>query len=68
MKVLIKKLHENAVIPHKTYQQDYCYDVTAVSEGRNCSECMEVWLRNCLADSARMGNKRNQPATAELEH
>lgn len=32
MKILIKKLHENAVIPHKTYQQDYCYDVTAVSE------------------------------------
>lgn len=32
MKILFKKLHEDAVIPQKVYQQDYCYDVTAVSE------------------------------------
>lgn len=32
MKVLIKKLHENAVIPAKAYPNDFCYDVTAVTE------------------------------------
>lgn len=32
MKVKIKKLHENAVVPFKTYQSDFCYDVVAVSE------------------------------------
>lgn len=32
MKVKIKKLHENAVIPFKAYDKDFCYDVVAVSE------------------------------------
>lgn len=32
MKVKIKKLHKDAVIPFKTYQSDFCYDVVAVSE------------------------------------
>lgn len=32
MEVLVKKLHEKAVIPHKAYPSDFCYDVTAVSE------------------------------------
>ena len=32
MKVKIKKLNENAVIPFKTYEKDFCYDVVAVSE------------------------------------
>ena len=32
MKVRIKKLNENAVIPYKTYDKDFCYDVVAVSE------------------------------------
>lgn len=32
MEVKIKKLHENAVIPFKTYPSDFCYDVVAVSE------------------------------------
>jgi dUTP pyrophosphatase len=32
MKVKIKKLHKNAVIPFKTYNEDFCYDVVAVSE------------------------------------
>lgn len=32
MKVRIKKLNENAVIPFKTYDKDFCYDVVAVSE------------------------------------
>lgn len=32
MKVKIKKLHENAVVPFKTYLSDFCYDVVAVSE------------------------------------
>lgn len=32
MKILIKKLHENAVIPCKIYPNDFCYDVTAVTE------------------------------------
>ena len=32
MKVKVKKLNENAVIPFKTYEKDYCYDVVAVSE------------------------------------
>lgn len=31
MKVKIKKLHENAVIPYKTYDKDFCYDVVATS-------------------------------------
>lgn len=31
MKIKIKKLSENAVIPHKHYDSDLCYDVTAVS-------------------------------------
>lgn len=32
MEVKIKKLHKDAVIPFKTYQSDFCYDVVAVSE------------------------------------
>lgn len=32
MKVKIKKLHEDAVIPFKAYDKDFCYDVVAVSE------------------------------------
>lgn len=32
MKVKVKKLNENAVIPFKTYENDFCYDVVAVSE------------------------------------
>lgn len=32
MKVNIKKLHKDAVIPFKTYPSDFCYDVVAVSE------------------------------------
>lgn len=32
MKVKIKKLHPDAVIPFKTYPSDFCYDVVAVSE------------------------------------
>lgn len=32
MKVKIKKLYKNAVIPFKTYNEDFCYDVVAVSE------------------------------------
>lgn len=32
MKVKIKKLNENAVIPFKAYDKDFCYDVVAVSE------------------------------------
>lgn len=32
MKVKVKKLHENAVIPSKTYPNDFCYDCVAVSE------------------------------------
>ena len=32
MKVRIKKLNENAVVPFKTYDKDFCYDVVAVSE------------------------------------
>lgn len=32
MKVKIKKLSENAVLPKKSYLSDFCYDVTAVSE------------------------------------
>lgn len=32
MEVKIKKLHENAVVPFKAYDKDFCYDVVAVSE------------------------------------
>lgn len=32
MRVKIKKLHEDAVIPSKTYANDFCYDCVAVSE------------------------------------
>lgn len=32
MKVKVKKFNENAVIPFKTYEKDFCYDVVAVSE------------------------------------
>lgn len=32
MEVKIKKLNKDAVIPFKTYQSDFCYDVVAVSE------------------------------------
>lgn len=32
MKVKIKKLNEKAVIPFKTYNEDFCYDVIATSE------------------------------------
>ena len=32
MKVKVKKLNEIAVIPFKTYEKDFCYDVVAVSE------------------------------------
>ena len=31
MKVKIKKLHPNAVIPFKTHESDFCYDVVATS-------------------------------------
>lgn len=31
MKVKIKKLHPNAVVPFKTYKEDFCYDVVATS-------------------------------------
>ena len=32
MRVKVKKLHEDAVIPSKTYANDFCYDCVAVSE------------------------------------
>ena len=32
MKVKVKKLHPDAVIPFKKYPSDFCYDVVAVSE------------------------------------
>lgn len=32
MKVKIKKFHEDAKIPEKAYEGDFCYDVYAVSE------------------------------------
>lgn len=32
MEVKFKRLHENAVMPTKAYPNDFCYDVTAVSE------------------------------------
>ena len=32
MKVKFKRLHENAVMPTKAYPNDFCYDVTAVTE------------------------------------
>lgn len=31
MKVRIKKLHKDAVVPYKTYDKDFCYDVVATS-------------------------------------
>ena len=31
MKVRVKKLNEKAVIPFKTYDKDFCYDVVATS-------------------------------------
>lgn len=40
MKVKIKKLHPNAVVPFKTYKEDCCYDVVATS----CEEIApNVW-------------------------
>lgn len=32
MNILFKKLHEDAVIPFKTYDRDFCYDCVAVSK------------------------------------
>lgn len=32
MKVKIKKLNKKAVVPFKTYDKDFCYDVVATSE------------------------------------
>lgn len=32
MKVKVKKIHPDAVIPHKAYPSDFCYDCVAVSE------------------------------------
>lgn len=32
MIVKIKKTHKDAVIPSKTHKEDFCYDVTAISE------------------------------------
>lgn len=32
MRVKIKKTHPDAVIPFKTYDRDFCYDLTAVTE------------------------------------
>lgn len=32
MKILVKKLNENAVMPFKTYDSDFCFDVVATSE------------------------------------
>lgn len=32
MKVKIKKLHKDAVVPFKAYDKDFCYDVVAVTE------------------------------------
>lgn len=31
MRVLVKKTNENAVIPYKTHNSDFCYDVVATS-------------------------------------
>lgn len=31
MKVKIKKLHKDAIVPFKTYKNDFCYDVIATS-------------------------------------
>lgn len=32
MKIYLKKLHENAQVPVKAYEGDFCYDCVAVSE------------------------------------
>lgn len=31
MKIKVKKLNENAVVPYKTHKGDFCYDVVATS-------------------------------------
>lgn len=31
MKVKVKKLHPNAVVPFKTHEEDFCYDLVAIS-------------------------------------
>ena len=32
MKVKIKKLSKDAIVPFTTYDKDFCYDVVAISE------------------------------------
>ena len=34
MKVKIKKLNQDAKIPFKTYDSDFCYDVVAISRNK----------------------------------
>lgn len=31
MRVFVKKMRENAVIPYRTHEDDYCYDVTVAA-------------------------------------
>ena len=59
MKVRIKKLNENAVIPYKTYDKDVCYDVVAVSEEERAPNVWKYGLGlafQLVRDDSFMGN------------
>ena len=57
MRVKIKKTHPDAVIPFKTYDRDFCYDLVAVTE-EEIAPC--VWkygfgLAMQIADKSQAG-------------
>ena len=57
MKVKIKKLHPNAVIPFKKHEEDFCYDVVATSKEKIAQKTYKYGLGFALQIEREIGSE-----------
>ena len=57
MKVKIKKLHPNAVIPFKKHEEDFCYDVVATSKEKIAPRTYKYGLGFALQIEREIGSE-----------
>lgn len=62
MKVKIKKLHPDAVVPYKTYEDDFCYDIVAVS----CEEIAPNIYKYGLGLAFEIDKKKEMPVQINM--
>lgn len=60
MEIKIKRLHDDAVIPYKTYNDDFCYDVVATS----CEEVAPNVYRYGLGFALQIDREAENPFTS----